>query len=125
NPAGDTIIRTDGSLTVTDTALIDSSTVKITTGGNIGAADLPLRLTTDEVDISAGQHAWLDLAGKDGDIAVRRLRAGQNLTAVSSVGLDPLGNATHISAVNLDLNLAGDLAGAGGESFLTAVTGVV
>lgn len=126
NSLGSTSISTAGHLTADAAAVINSQSLSLTAGGNLGTSAQAINAITSNISATAGGLVNLDLTAQSSSIGLQRISGG-DVTVVSDKSLLPVGNGTHLAGRNV--NVTSTFGGLGDVSsnqvVNTAVTGTL
>lgn len=127
NSLGSTSISTAGHLTADAAAVINSQSLSLTAGGNLGTSAQAINAITSNISATAGGLVNLDLTAQSSSIGLQRISGGGDVTVVSDKSLLPVGNGTHLAGRNV--NVTSTFGGLGDVSsnqvVNTAVTGTL
>jgi len=127
NSLGSTSISTSGSLTADAAAVVNSKSLSLTAGGNVGSSAQAFTAITSSISATAGGTVNLDLTAQSSSIALQKISGGSDVTITADKSLLPSGSGTHLAGRNVSVTSSfgglGDVATS--QVVNTAVTGTL
>ena len=127
NSLGSTSISTSGNLSADAAAVVNSKTLTLSAGGDLGTGTQAINAITSNISATAGGLVNLDLTAQSSSIALQTIRGGGDVTMVADKSLLPTGSGTHLAGRNVNVTSTfgglGDVAG--NQVVNTAVTGTL